>query len=137
MESHPCNKCGITIINKDKFMKCDSCNRSYHLECENVSVHKYEYLHSKDNIDLLWICSLCRSNNEVSHRHSNRDELITSIKRVITEQTARIDSKLTEHNQKVQQKIGTELMKIKNDLRLKCDTTVVDTLIKELEKKQN
>ena len=73
----------------------------------------------------------------MSHRHSNRDELITSIKRVITEQTARIDSKLTEHNQKVQQKIGTELMKIKNDLRLKCDTTVVDTLIKELEKKQN
>ena len=139
ISSHACNKCGLTKTDKDKFLSCDFCNRTYHLDCQKVSVQTYEYLHSKDNTDLLWMCSMCKSNtdNDMSHRNLNGDELITSIQRVIMEQTAKIDSKLTEHNQRVEQKIGTELIKIKSDLRSKCDKTAVDTLIKELEMKQN
>jgi len=57
-----CGKYGCAVLDQDKALCCDSCDRWVHISCENsVSEDMYDYWVANPSKDS-WFCSVCSSN---------------------------------------------------------------------------
>ena len=54
----PNGSCGIEVMDSDKAMQCDRCDRWFHCSCQGVPLPTYEIAtHHKE---LLWLCKECK-----------------------------------------------------------------------------
>lgn len=53
-----CNDCGKSCDKYTDHLKCSSCDNSYHISCQNVSLTQFEAIRGTGGSG--WFCSLCR-----------------------------------------------------------------------------
>ena len=62
----PCSICNKNVLNNQKGVRCDSCDKWCHVNCDGMSDEYYLYLQSSSD-DVLWHCLLCT----VKFHHEN------------------------------------------------------------------
>ena len=65
-----CISCDAKVKRNDEGLKCDSCERWFHIACEGVGKAAYKAL--KDHEELLWLCGGCKKEN-ITYRNMRKE----------------------------------------------------------------
>ncbi len=58
-QNRTCGKCEESARAEDKVVSCFTCKQVFHINCQGVSLSKYEFL-SNENDSIVWFCKTCR-----------------------------------------------------------------------------
>lgn len=57
-----CGDCKRPVKNRDRGLEYEVCEHWFHIGCEKVTVHQYDFLRQEENQTIPWTCRLCRGN---------------------------------------------------------------------------
>ena len=63
-----CNTCKKPCGDEDRYIKCDLCEKNFHIKCDKVSVDLYNALSDPLNGGVCWFCKKCRDAAVPLHR---------------------------------------------------------------------
>ncbi len=67
-EDRICGKCDKSVKVDDKVVNCFTCKQEFHINCQGVSLSKYEFL-SGENDSIVWFCRTCRRTTAGMFQH--------------------------------------------------------------------
>ncbi len=69
-QNKTCGKCDINLKEEDKVIDCFTCKQLFHINCQGVSVAKYEILSdTNDNPGMVWFCRTCQRTTAGMFQH--------------------------------------------------------------------
>ena len=108
-DPEPCNGCKAVITESecDKTIKCDQCQKWYHLKCSSLNSRALTFLKAADDLypGIKWFCNYCLDTTFTSTKTSDDR---------YAQQDAKID-RLVELYSNMQEKMETVLDKLGND----------------------
>ena len=108
-DPEPCNGCKAVITESecDKTIKCDQCQKWYHLKCSSLNTRALTFLKTADDLypGIKWFCNYCLDTTFTSTKTSDDR---------YAQQDAKID-RLVELYSNMQEKMETVLDKLGND----------------------
>ncbi len=117
-----CCKCEKVFKNKDKSVKCATCQLTFHAKCQDVSDRKYDTL-KEEGDDTMWLCLSC---NQVTR---GMVQNITNIQQRVAVLEADMKSKADRSKvQQLETRLNNFMQGAKNRLETKADNSKVEEL---------
>lgn len=95
-----CSTCNLSVVDGDKFLKCDLCKNHIHIACENIDVKKFNKIISiKD--DIIWLCTKCKDKDPLNMLQAIPEliQVQTRLSKELESLKSRIDSQFSTHKQ--------------------------------------